>query len=82
MEKKVCDFDCFNCKYDDCVSDSSYNPIKVEPTSQREVKNARRRELYRANREKNIETSKKYYKEHKEEILKKKREKYHANNSK
>lgn len=25
-----CDFDCFNCKFDDCISDSTKNPIKIE----------------------------------------------------
>lgn len=72
MTLNKCDMDCFNCPYDDCISDSTKNPIKVEKNS-----GEKKHEYYLQHREERIEYAKKRYYAKREEILKKKKEKYH-----
>lgn len=60
-----CDFDCFNCKYDDCISDSTKNPIKVENNQ-----GERKHEYYMKNREKLIKSASDRYYAKKEEQTK------------
>lgn len=79
MTLNKCDMDCFNCKFDDCISDSTLNPIKIDDKKDQKQ---HKREYYLQNREKRIEYASNYYYRKKEEILKRKKEKYNEIHSK
>lgn len=88
MKNKVCDFDCFNCKFDDCISDSNKSPydtihqVKEKKTLEetRARKNRNAKKYYQQHREKCIAQASARYYRNREEILRKKREK-NANKS-
>ena len=71
----VCDNDCFNCKYPDCIL-KEYRKTYIK---QNLGISATTKEYYKAYREKNKEhiaaRHKKWYQDHKEEILKKRKAK-------
>ena len=76
MSKAVCDNDCFNCKYDDCIkSDSDY-----------EMQNRKEyyRNYYQKNKDKYREYNRAYREKHREELIAKAREYYrlHGNSKK
>lgn len=88
-ENRVCDLDCFNCKFDDCICDSTKSPygiihqVRKKQTleEKRAKKNEKAKEYYRQHREKCIAQASARYYRNREEILRKKREK-NANKSK
>lgn len=53
--KKICDMDCFHCKYDDCIREyepkGSYRPYRDWPQQWRDVRNKHRREKYGARKQ-------------------------------
>lgn len=64
---KVCDKDCFNCKFDDCIMDDLGREPCPRELSQ-DPKAIKRRERYRANKEKYCAQKRAHYQLHKEEI--------------
>lgn len=72
--KKKCDFDCENCPYDDCVSDSTQKPYDIGAEKQRYSHKA----YYKKNRDKLLSDAKEYYQNHKEERKKKALDYYYA----
>lgn len=78
MRTKICDKDCFNCIYTDCILDGSDRPVKEakEPKELKMTKQAvRMRKYYIKNREKINARTKAYYWEHREEINARRRKK-------
>lgn len=76
---KICNEDCFNCKYDDCILDSlgRYNK-EPEPkeVSEKKMKNRiRMARYYQENKEAIKAQKKEYYYAHREEINAKRRKK-------
>ena len=66
---KICNMDCLNCKFDDCINDSLGR--KREPSEKvlsMDPKNIKRRQTYAKNRERYLAQKRKYYAEHREEI--------------
>lgn len=83
MKKNKCDYDCFHCKYDDCIDESTKSPYekmhRVKKNDavidKKERDRIRAKEYYKANREKCIARASARYYKNREEILRKKREK-------
>lgn len=74
--EKICNEDCFNCQYDDCVNDElltkdkpAIKELKMDP------RNVRKRAAYHKNREKYCAQKRARYAEHREEICAKRRKK-------
>ena len=65
---KVCDEDCFNCKYDDCILDGLGRAPAPEKELSQDPRNIKRRERWRANSEKYNAVKRAHYAAHKEEI--------------
>lgn len=75
----VCNGDCFNCIYPDCIrSFSQYDMYKDAhkryEQSEKGKQNMRRKQKRRIENGKNAEYCREYYRRHREEILKKKKE--------
>lgn len=79
-----CDLDCFNCKFDDCISGSTKSPHyyrQYYAGHKKEIAESRKK-YYEKNKEIYKQRSREYYREHKEEILRKQKEKRSAGKSK
>lgn len=73
----ICDKDCFNCKFPDCILGSrESSPHKSASDRKRESK--RKSVKKRIENGKNAESCRRYYQKHREEILKKKKSQYWA----
>lgn len=76
---KICNEDCFNCKYDDCMLDSlgRYNKdIEPEKISEQKLKKKiYRKQYYEKNKERLQAEHKAYYLAYREEINAKRRKK-------
>lgn len=72
---RICNEDCFNCIYDDCINDGLLR--KKAPSAPRllstDPKNVQRRLNYAKNRERYLAQKRAHYAEHKEEICAKRR---------
>lgn len=71
----VCNRDCFNCEFNDCIQERMTNEERIEINGRdkaiagvEKTKNLGN-SWYARNREKVIERSKKRYREHKQEVL-------------
>lgn len=78
----LCDKDCFNCKYEDCIlstwqSKKEYDALYYQKN--RDIKIKRSKEWYQNNKERRLEYNKKYYSEHREERLAKQRAYWNEN---
>ena len=71
-----CNFDCFNCKYDDCISDGK-NPSTAE--ERRLKRNERLRQRYKENRDYYRAAGRRWYQRHKEQAKQRSREYYWKN---
>ena len=69
--KVKCNFDCFNCIYDDCIEDSTASPYNYD-TRKKEGS------YYSRHREERKAQSLQYYYKNKEKILQKRKEKKNA----
>lgn len=75
---KKCDRDCFNCEYDDCVQ----NSMTAEEREEINARNNNLRESINPAKQRDLEKSKQYYRDHLEECRRKSREYYRANKEK
>lgn len=73
MKKEICNYDCFNCIYDDCINDSlSYNDYKQSKALDKESKQVTGKvaeTYYERNKERIRMQRKQYYKKNKEKVL-------------
>lgn len=70
----LCDKDCENCKYDDCILPTWNNKQEYDALyyqKNRDAKIERSKNWYQDNKQKRLDYCKKYHKEHREEILSK-----------
>ena len=84
--RPVCNMDCFNCQFDDCICDILRNEDIEEieardrkfdkKKAQKEANNERAKAYYREHREEKLQYAKEYQAKHREELLPKKREYY------
>lgn len=74
-ENKVCNGDCFNCVYDDCIYDEGIDPTKAR-------KRETQRRYYEKHKEKMQAYKRQWYEEHKEHVRQQKREWYEKNKQK
>lgn len=73
---KLCEKDCFNCRYDDCILDGLGRGRPPEAADvKKSKKQLRMHEYYMKNREKQIKKSREYYQAHREEINARRRKK-------
>ena len=73
---KICNEDCFNCRYEDCINDSLGRYALPEPKKlSMDPHNVRRRATYAKNRERYCAQKRQYYQENKEKIQAKRRKK-------
>lgn len=89
MNKIKCDYDCFHCKFDDCIDNSNKSPYDdvhrvkndnaIEDRKERKRLNAK--EYYKRHREDCIRRSLDNYYKNREKILQRKRERNNANKS-
>ena len=78
----LCDKNCAECKYDDCILPTWDNKQEYDVLyyqKNKDVKIARSKAYYEAHKEERREYNKKYNQEHREERLIKKREYWHKN---
>ena len=74
-ENKVCNGDCFNCVYDDCIYDEGIDPKKAR-------KRETQRRYYEKHKEKMQAYKRQWYEENKEHCREQKREWYRKNREK
>ena len=89
MKKSKCDYDCFNCKFDDCIDNSNRSPYEkvhrvkkngaIADRKERKRQNAK--EYYKRHRKECIQRSLDNYYKNRDEILRKKRERLNAGKS-
>lgn len=65
---KVCDEDCFNCKFDDCIMDGLGRFPAPEKELSQDPRNIRRRNYWREHSEELNAKKRAHYAAHKEEI--------------
>lgn len=74
----ICDHDCFNCKYEDCVN-NDYTKEDFDQQQQLDKEFRQRKKKKWAGQK---EASKRYYYEHHEQMLEKGRKYYHSHKEK
>ena len=73
----LCDKDCENCKYDDCILPTWNNKQEYDALyyqKNRDARIERSKNWYQDNKQKRLDYCKKYHQEHREELLAKQKE--------
>ena len=86
MKKEICNYDCFNCVYDDCINDSlTYNDYKQSKALDKESKQVAGKvaeTYYERNKERIRMQCKQYYQKNRGKVLQHNKEYYKKNKEK